>query len=166
MNTKALSSALLAGILKPMLEDVNMVSAPTLAQERGIAIEETKRGQDGAYETYIRLTVQTDRQARSVAGTVFSDGKPRIIQVKGINTEAEFSPHMLYITNDDKPGLIGALGTLFGEANVNIASFFLGRDKPGGDAIAILQVDDPVPEDVLAKVNALPQVHQAKALSF
>jgi len=166
MNTKALSSALMAGILKPMLEDVNMVSAPTLAQDRGIAIEETRRGQDGAYETYIRLTVVTDRQERSVAGTVFSDGKPRIIQVKGINTEAEFSPHMIYITNEDKPGLIGGLGTIFGEAKVNIASFFLGRDRPGGNAIAIIQIDDPVGDDVLAKVMALPHVHQAKLLSF
>ena len=166
MNTKALSSALLGGILKPMLEEVNMVSAPTMAQERGIAVEETKRGQDGAYESYIRLTVITDRQQRSVAGTVFSDDKPRIIQVKGINTEAEFSPHMLYITNDDKPGMIGGLGTIFGNADVNIASFFLGREKAGGDAIAILHVDEPVGDDVLRQVIALPHVHQAKPLSF
>ena len=105
-----------------------MVSAPAMAKERGIALEEVTRGQEGAYETYMRLTVITDRQERSVAGTVFSDGKPRIIQVKGIDMEAELGSNMLYTTNADKPGYIGAIGTLFGENDVNVATFNLGRD--------------------------------------
>ena len=76
----------------------------------------------------MRLTVTTERRTRSVAGTVFSDGKPRIIQVKGIDMEAELGRHMLYVNNLDKPGFIGALGALLGDAGINIATFDLGRD--------------------------------------
>ena len=113
-----------------------------------------------------RLTVDTERQERSVAGTVFSDGKPRIIQVKGINMEAELGAHMLYTTNADKPGYIGAVGAIFGENQVNVATFNLGRDAPGGDAIALIEVDDPISDEVLQQVRALPHVAQAKRLIF
>jgi D-3-phosphoglycerate dehydrogenase len=143
-----------------------MVSAPILARERGIQVEEVRRGQAGAYENYIRLTVKTERQERSVAGTVFADGKPRVIQVKGINMEAELGDHMLYITNEDKPGFIGQLGTLLGEAGVNIATFNLGRLSAGGDAICLVEVDGEVPAAVLETLVALPQVKQAKRLRF
>ncbi len=166
LNTNALSSAALAGVLRPMLQDVNMVSAPAMARERGIGIEETTRGQEGAYESYMRLTLVTERQERSVAGTVFSDGKPRIIQVKGINMEAELGPNMLYTTNEDKPGFIGALGTVFGDNGVNVATFNLGRDEPGGNAIALVETDAPITDEVFAKVRALPHVIQAARLSF
>jgi D-3-phosphoglycerate dehydrogenase len=166
LNTKALTSATLAGVLRPILQNVNMVSAPVLAKERGIGVEEVTRGQEGAYETYLRLTVVTERQERSVAGTVFSDGKPRIIQVKGINMEAELGPHMLYTTNADKPGYIGAVGSIFGNSGVNVATFNLGRDKPGGNAIALIETDAEISDDVLAEVRGLPHVVQASRLSF
>ncbi len=166
MNTKALTSAVLSGVLAPLLVGVNMVNAPVLAKNRGISVEEVTRGQEGAYGTYMRLTVITERQERSVAGTVFSDGKPRIIQVKGINMEAELGPHMLYTTNADKPGYIGAIGTIFGESEVNVATFNLGRDRPGGDAIALIEVDAEISDDVLAKVRSLSHVVQAKRLEF
>jgi len=166
LNTKALTSAALAGVLRPMLQDVNMVSAPAMAKERGIGLEEVTRGQEGAYETYMRLSVVTERQERSVAGTVFSDGKPRIIQVKGINMEAELGPHMLYTTNADKPGFIGALGMIFGAEDVNVATFNLGRDKPGGNAIALIEIDAAISDSTLAKVRELPHVMQATSLAF
>ncbi len=166
MNTRALTAAALSGVLRPMLDGANMVSAPVLAKERGIGVEEVTRGQEGAYEAYMRLTVQTERQERSVAGTVFSDGKPRIIQVRSINMEAELGPHMLYTENSDKPGFIGALGTTLGAANVNVATFSLGRDAPGGKAIALIESDDSIPDAVLHQVRELPHVVQAKRLSF
>ena len=166
MNIKALTSAIVAGVMRPLLADVNMVSAPIVARERGIRIEETKRAQQGAYENYIRLTIETERQSRSVAGTVFSDGKPRIIQIKGINLDAEFAPNMLYVTNEDKPGFIGALGTLLGAAGINIATFNLGRAKAGEDAIALIEIDGDVPDRVMAGIRNLEQVRQAKALNF
>jgi D-3-phosphoglycerate dehydrogenase len=166
MNTKALTAAALSSVLSPFLEGVNMVSARTLAKERGILVEEVSRGREGAYETYIRLQVGTERQQRSVAGTVFSDGKPRIIQVHDIDMEAELGPHMLYTENVDKPGFIGALGTALGAADMNIATFNLGRSDPGGSAIALIEVDEHVPDDVLERIRTLPHVTQAKRLSF
>ncbi|MEP3277390.1 MAG: phosphoglycerate dehydrogenase [Stappiaceae bacterium] len=166
MNTKALTSAILTGVLRPVLQTVNMVSAPAMAKERDIKVEEVRRDRQGVYETYIRLTIVTERQERSVAGTVYSDGKPRIIQVKGINMEAELGPHMLYITNEDKPGFIGKFGTLLGDAGVNIATFNLGRVTEGEDAIALIEVDGAVSDAVLVQMEALPLVKQAKALAF
>ncbi len=166
MNTRALTAAALAGILRPVLQSVNMVSAPTMARERGIKVEEVRREQQGAYEGYIRLTVTTERQERSVAGTVFSGGRPRIIQIKGINMEAELGPNMLYVTNRDRPGFIGRLGTVLGAEDVNIATFNLGRSAPGADAISLIEVDTPISDAVLAKVQAVDGVVQAKKLRF
>lgn len=166
MNTRALTCALLAGMLRPILSEVNMVNAPVLAAERGIAVDEIRQSKRGVYDTYVRLTVKTERQERSVAGTVFSDGKPRIIQIKGISMEADLGPHMLYVTNEDKPGFIGALGTTLGDSQINIATFHLGREKRGGDAIALIEVDGEVPVQVLEKIGALPHVRQVKPLRF
>ncbi len=166
LNVKAMTAAALAGFLQPQLQTVNMVSAPAYARDRGIRVEEVRRAQSGAYETYIRLTVITDRQERSVAGTVFSDGKPRIIQIKGINMEAELSEKMLYITNQDKPGFIGNLGTTLGSAGINIARMQFGRDREGGDAIALISVDQDIDAPTLAKVQSLPLVIQVKPLQF
>jgi len=166
LNVKAMTAAALAGFLQPQLQMVNMVSAPAYARDRGIRVEEVRRAQSGAYETYIRLTVITDRQERSVAGTVFSDGKPRIIQIKGINMEAELSEKMLYITNQDKPGFIGNLGTTLGSAGINIARMQFGRDREGGDAIALISVDQDIDAPTLAKVQSLPLVIQVKPLQF
>ena len=156
----------LAGVLQPMLGTVNMVSAPVVAKERGIKVDEVRQSRRGKYETYIRFTVKTDELERSVTGTVFLDGRPRIIQIKGIDLEAEFGPHMLYVTNQDRPGFIGALGTLLGNAKVNIATFNLGREAQGGEAICLVQIDEPIADDVLKAVRALPQVKQAKPLAF
>jgi D-3-phosphoglycerate dehydrogenase / 2-oxoglutarate reductase len=166
LNTKPLTAAALAGVLRPLLADVNMVSAAVNAKERGMRLEEVSRGQDGAFESYIKLTVKTDEYDRSVAGTVFSDGRPRIIQVRDIGMEFELAPHMLFVRNADKPGFIGRFGTVMGEAQVNIATLNLGRDKPGGDAICIVAVDEPVSEEVMGKVRALPQVVRVNRLQF
>jgi len=167
LNTRALTNAALCGLLKPLLADVNMVSAPVIAKERDIELTEVKRAEPrGAFETYIRLTVKTERQERSVAGTVFSDGKPRLIQVKGINMEAELGEHMLYVTNEDTPGFIGALGMVLGNSGVNIANFRLGRDGKGDEAIALIELDQALSEDCLKAVESIPHVKQAKALAF
>ena len=166
LNTRALTQAALAGLLKPMLADVNMVNAPVVAKERGVKVSETQRDAQGIYEGYIKLVVTMGDSTRRVAGTVFSDGRPRLIQIKDINLDAEFAPHMLYIVNEDKPGFIGKLGTMLGDAKVNIANFTLGRSAPGQDAIALIEVDGPVPADVAEAVANLPQVKHAKPLVF
>ena len=166
MNTKALISAALAGLIRPQVSDVNMVSAPIMVKERGIIVAEVKRDKSGVFDGYIKLSVKTEHMTRSIAGTCFSDGKPRFIQIKGINLDAEVGQHMLYTTNADAPGIIGLLGTVCGENGVNIANFQLGRDRPGGDAIALLYLDAPFPEDVLAKVRDHKSIDSAKRLQF
>jgi D-3-phosphoglycerate dehydrogenase len=166
LNTKPMSAAALAGVLRPLLSGVNMVSAASNAKERGIKLEETTRGQDGAFESYMKLTIRSEQYDRAIAGTVFSDSHPRVIQVRDINMEFEISPHMLFVRNADKPGFIGRFGAVMGEAGVNIATFNLGRDKPGGDAICIVATDEAVSADVLAKVRALPHVVRAMPLAF
>ena len=166
LNTRPLTSILLEGLLRPLSENVNMVNAPFVAQQRDIDVKETRDEAPGDYQTHIKLTVTTERQTRSVCGTLFADSRPRIVQVKGIKLEAEASPHMLYITNEDKPGFIGALGTTLGKHGVNIATFHLGRSAPGGDAIALLEIDQALSPEALAEVEALEHVGQAKPLSF
>jgi D-3-phosphoglycerate dehydrogenase len=166
LNTKPLTAAALAGILRPLLAEVNMVSAAINARERGMRLEEVTRGQDGVFDSYLRLTVKTDAYERSIAGTVFSDARPRIIQVRNIDMEFELAPHMLFVRNADKPGFIVRFGTLLGEAGVNIATLNLGRERPGGDAICIVALDEPVSEAVLGAVRALPHVVRANRLAF
>jgi len=166
MNTRALTSAAIAGLLRPMLQDVNVVSAPIVAKERGIIVEETRREAEGDYESLINVAVVTDRQTRSVAGTVYADGLPRIVNIKGIRMDAEFGPSMLYVTNQDKPGFVGRFATILAEAGINIATFHLGRDNAGGNAIALVEVDGMVPADVLAQVLEIPNVQQVKPLRF
>ena len=167
LNIKPLTAAAVASVLKPLLSDaVNMVSAVAVAKERGIMIEEVTRGQDGAYESYIKLTVRTAEYDRSIGGTVFSNGRPRIIQVRDINMDCELTEHMLFVRNADKPGFIGAFGMLTGAAGVNIATLNLGRDRPGGDAICLCSLDEPLTDKVLAQVKALPQVIRANRLRF
>ena len=120
----------------------------------------------GDYESFITLSVKTAKQERSIGGTVFHDGKPRILNIKGIKVDAEFTPSMIYVTNEDKPGFIGRFASLLGEARVNIATFALGRDEEGGSAIALVSIDGPAPDDVLAKVGKIPGVRQVKGLAF
>ena len=166
LNCAPLSSAMISGLLRPLMSEVNMVSAPAIAKERGMDVAETKRGSTGAFDSYIRLVVKTENSERSFAGTVFSDGKPRLIQLTGINMEAELAPRMLFITNNDQPGIIGSIGSLLGTHGINIASFNLGREKPGGNAIALIAVDNEIGADILDEVMALEQVTLAKALVF
>ena len=166
MNTRALTSAAIAGLLRPMLASVNVVSAPLVAKERGIAVEEIKREGECDYESLVTVTVTTERTTRDVSGTVFADGRPRIVNIKGIRMDAGFGENMLYITNLDKPGFIGRFSSVLGEAGVNIATFHVGRESAGGNAVALIEVDGEVPDAVLAEVRRLPQVQQAKPLRF
>ena len=168
LNLKPLTSALTASMMKPLVGEggVNMVSAPVIARDRGMQITETRKDRQGAFGSYIRLNVTTEGQSRSVAGTIYSDGRPRIIQIKGINLEAEPQKYMIYTTNDDSPGFIGTVGTKLGGLGVNIATFALGRSEKGGDAIALWGVDEPVADSTLQEIEDLPQVEQVKFLEF
>jgi D-3-phosphoglycerate dehydrogenase len=166
MNTAALNAAAVAGLMKAANPEVNMVSAPLMAKDRGIDISTTTQGKTGVFDAYIKVTVVTAQRERSIGGTVFSDGKPRFIQIKGINIDAEIGRHMLYTTNEDVPGIIGTLGTTMGKNGVNIANFTLGRSERGQDAIALLYVDDPIPEPVLKELRDTGLFQSVSPLSF
>ncbi len=166
LNTKPLTAVVLQGLLKPMLETVNMVSAPVFAKERNIDITEVKREQCSAYQTLVKLTITTETQTRRVAGTLFDGETPRIVEIKGIPVDAKLGPRMLYTVNHDVPGFIGSLGALLGDAGINIATFHLGRSEEGGEAIALIEVDQKIEDKLLETVTALPQVRFASALEF
>ena len=166
LKTRALTAAALAGLLRPALAEVNVVSAPAVARERGIVVEEVTRAAEGDYESLMTVLVTTERQTRTVAGTVFHDGKPRIVDIEGLKIDAEFGASMIYVSNEDRPGFIGRFAGLLGDAGVNIATFALGRDAPGGSALALVQVDGDVPAALLEQVRALPGVRKARALRF
>lgn len=166
MNTKALTAAAITGVLSPMHETINMVSAPVIAQESGIVIEELTREARGQYESFMRITVVAEDMPRHAGGTVYHDGKPRIVEIRDITVDAAFSKHMLLVRNADQPGFIGNFGKLLGEAGVNIATFTLGRDRPGGDAITLVSVDEPITDDILHDISKIPQVKRARRLSF
>mgnify|MGYP002712018528 CR=1 FL=1 len=166
LNTSPLTAVVLEGLLSPLMDSVNMVNAPVIAKERNIDVSETKHDREGDYSTLIRLTVETDRGERTVAGTLFANKAPRIVEIDGVSVEAELAKHMLYVVNDDKPGFIGALGSLLGHNGVNIATFALGRRIEGQEAVALVAVDQPIPDIVLDQLNALAHVRSAKKLDF
>ncbi|MEM6304042.1 MAG: phosphoglycerate dehydrogenase [Pseudomonadota bacterium] len=166
MNLNALNCGVVAGIMKRANPDVNMVSAPVVAKEKGIQISTTNQDKSGAFDGYIKVTVVTAQRERSVAGTCFSDGKPRFIQIKGINIDAEVGAHMVYTTNRDEPGIIGTLGQTMGENGVNIANFTLGRAEVEGEAIALLYVDEAVPAVAINALTETGKFTQVKPLQF
>ncbi len=166
LNTRPLTQVCLAALLRPLMDSVNMVNAPAVARSREIQVTTTQREQIEGYQTLVSLEVLTERGPRTISGTLFQDAEPRVVEVRGIPMEARLGPHMLFIRNADKPGFIGALGRTLGDAQINIATFHLGRDRPGGDAIALVEVDQPIPEAVIERVRQLPNVLQVKALHF
>jgi len=168
LNTRPLNAIVLQGLLAPLLDSsVNMVNAPLIARERDIQVSEIKHDKEGDYHTLMRLTVHTENRSRSIAGTLFADRNPRIVEINGITVEAEVAPNMLFVTNDDKPGFIGALGSILGQAAINIATFHLGRSKNGENgALALVCVDERPSQTVMDEIRALPDVRQAKILSF
>jgi D-3-phosphoglycerate dehydrogenase len=165
LNLRPLTAAALAGVLRPALAEINMVSAPSVATARGITVSENRQEISPVYDSLMRITITTEDGARAFAGAVIG-GAPRVVDIKGMELDAPFAPAMLYVNNLDKPGFIGALGNLLGEAGVNIATFNLGRTASGGDAIALVGVDQTVDAAVLAQVQALPHVKEVRTLAF
>ncbi|MFO1128683.1 MAG: phosphoglycerate dehydrogenase [Rhodospirillales bacterium] len=166
LNTKPLTALVLEGLLSSQLESVNMVNAPSVAKERGIVVSEVKHERRGVLQTQMRLTVLTEGQSRTIAGTIFNGDQPRIIEITDIPMDARLGPNMLFVSNNDKPGLIGGLGSILGNAGINIATFNLGRDHPGGNAIALIEVDEAPPEPVLEQIKHLPNVVRVCSLQF
>jgi len=166
LNQKPITGAVLAGLMKQYSQTVNMVNAPFLAKERGLDVREVRHDREGYYHTLVRVTVSTAQGDRSVAGTLFANGQPRLVEIFGISIEADLDGDMLYISNTDAPGFIGSIGTVLGKAGINIGTFHLGRREAGGEAVLLLSVDSPVSEDVLAEARKVPGVRTVRALKF
>jgi D-3-phosphoglycerate dehydrogenase / 2-oxoglutarate reductase len=166
LKIKALTAAVIAGLLRPALANINVVSAPSIASERGIVIDEVTRAAEADYESLITLAVETKDGACVISGTVFHDGRPRIVSIQGLKMDAEFAPIMIYATNHDHPGVVGRYASLLGDAGINIATITLGRDREGGSAVSLIAVDGEVPEKVLAEIRQLPGVSRADSLHF
>ncbi len=166
LNQKPIVGAVLAGFLRVQSDTVNMVNAPFLAKERGIEVREVRNDREGDYQTLIRVSLKTEAGERSVAGTLFGNAQPRLVELFGIKVEADLAGHMLYVVNEDAPGFIGRIGTTLGEAGVNIGTFHLGRRDAGGEAVVLLSVDEAVTPELVAKVRALPGVKTVMPLKF
>ncbi len=166
LSGKPITGAVLAGFMRRYSDTVNMVNAPYLAKERGLEVSEIRQNREGAYNTLIRVSVETDQGTRSVAGTLFGKDAPRLVEIFGIGIEAELDGHMLYVVNDDKPGFIGRIGSLLGSKGINIGTFNLGRRDAGGEAVLLLSLDGEISEDVLSEAEGLEGVKMVKALSF
>ncbi|CAA9490343.1 MAG: D-3-phosphoglycerate dehydrogenase [uncultured Sphingomonadaceae bacterium] len=166
LNAKPITGAVLAGLMRVHSDAVNMVNAPYLAREHGLDVREVRHDREGDYHTLIRVAAGTPEGERSVAGTLFGQGAPRLVELYGIKIEADLTGHMLFVINEDAPGFIGRLGTTLGEAGVNIGTFHLGRRDAGGEAVLLLSVDGAVPGELLHRVSRLPGVKRAKALRF
>ncbi|WP_374305066.1 phosphoglycerate dehydrogenase [Methylocella sp.] len=166
LKIKALSASMIAALLRPLLANVNVVSAPLVARELGVVIDEVTRAAQSDFDSVVSLCVEAGGASRCVSGAAFNDGRPRIVSVNGIKVDAAIGPSMIYVTNEDRPGFIGRFASLLGDAGVNIATFALGRDREGGSSIALVEIDGETPESVLAAVRELPGVREAKALRF
>jgi D-3-phosphoglycerate dehydrogenase len=168
LDMKPITAAVLAGFMRAFSSSVNMVNAPFLAKDRGLDVREVRHDREGDYHTLVRVSVETEDGERSVAGTLFGNATPRLVEIYGIKIEADLSGHMLYIVNRDEPGFIGRLGSTLGEANVNIATFHLGRreSRGGGEAVLLLSLDGAVEEPVLWKLCQLAGVKTVKSLRF
>jgi D-3-phosphoglycerate dehydrogenase len=166
LNMKPITGAVLAGFMRVHSDTVNMVNAPFLAKERGLDVREVRHDREGDYHTLVRVTAETASGPRSVAGTLFGNAAPRLVELFGVKVEADLTGDMLYVVNEDAPGFIGRLGTTLGEAGINIGTFHLGRVDAGGEAVLLLSVDEPVGAGVIAKVEKLPGVKLVRALKF
>ncbi len=166
LNGKPITGAVLAGFMRRYSDTVNMVNAPYLAKERGLEVSEIRQTRDGAFNTLIRVSVETDQGTRSVAGTLFGKDAPRLVEIFGIGIEADLDGHMLYVVNDDKPGFIGRIGSLMGDHGINIGTFNLGRRDAGGEAVLLLSLDDAPSAEVLSAAEKTDGVKTVKALRF
>ncbi len=166
LNMKPITGAVLAGFMRIHSDTVNMVNAPFLAKERGLDVREIRHDRETDYHTLLRVSAMTSAGDRPVAGTLFANSTPRLVEIFGIRVEAELEGEMIYIVNEDTPGFIGRLGTLLGEEGVNIGTFSLGRREAGGEAVALVSVDSHIGPDLVAKLQGLPGVKRVAPLRF
>ncbi len=166
LNTKPISAAAVKGALSASVQTVNMINAPSIAKERNIEVSETSHERERNYQTLITITLETDKGTHTASGTLFGGDKPRLVEVNDIRLEAAFGQNVIYVNNEDKPGLIGNLGRVLGESDINVANFHLGRGDKANDALALVEVDSEVNDNVLGTIRDLPSVKTVHHLAF
>jgi D-3-phosphoglycerate dehydrogenase len=166
-NTAPITVACVKGMLEPFMgETVNYVNACVLAKERGIDIEETKTEKVENFANVISLKIKAEKEELTVWGTVFAKNDPRIVKINEYYVEAHPAGFMLVIKNQDLPGLVGQIGTILGQNKINIAGMTFGREKPGGAAITVLNVDNAIPQKVLEKIKNTKNIFDAKLIKL
>ena len=162
-----LTMALAKGILSPILkETVNFVNATSLAKERGIKLKEAKSSTEEEFVNAVQLEIKTDKETKKITGTLSSNKQPRIVKIDGYYVELSPVGELIFIQNWDRPGIIGNLGTLLGKHNINIAAMTFGRDKPGGRAISVLNVDSPISPEILDKIKKIENILNVKVIKL
>jgi len=165
-DTYPITAAILCGFLKPMVEAVNMVSAPSQLHDRGVDVSEKRSAASSSYAFEIGITVITDQETHNVRGTLFNRNDPRICTIDGMRVDAKPEGYMLVCANEDRPLIIGRVCTIIGEAGVNIANLMLGREEKGGHALTVLNLDAPLSPEVLDKIQKTPHVMEARLVAL
>jgi D-3-phosphoglycerate dehydrogenase len=167
LGVKPMTSAVLCGVLGHFLgQQVNYVNAPFLARERGIRVVERQQQDPEDYASLIEVEIGTESQRSRVAGTLFGRDDARIVSIDSFAIEAVPEGHMLLFSNQDTPGVIGRIGTIFGNAGINIAGFRLGRTAPHGTAVCVVNVDSEIPSDVLDAIRSMPNLLYVKTVNL
>jgi D-3-phosphoglycerate dehydrogenase len=167
IDTAPVTIAAIKGLLTPILQEtVNFINAPVIAKERGIEVKETKSADAGDYQSMIVLRLKAKNKESYFAGTLFSKKDPRIVAVDTFKVEIVPSGDLLFIFNNDKPGVIGNIGTLLSKNNINIARMHFGRETLGGRAISVVTIDTPATQQVIEEIKRLPNILSVKQITL
>lgn len=165
LNVEALTTRAIQSVLAPHFSDINSVNAREVARERGIHVTEAREDLEDVYHNRITINIETEGKSRNISGTVIQN-HPRVVEIKGIKLESEFGQHMLYITNQDLPGVIASIGQFAAERNINIANMHLGRRENRGDAISLLQIDAAVSKEDIEALRQIENIRDANYLNL
>lgn len=165
-STRLVTAAFVAGLLDGVVEDVNIVNAEVLLQERGVELLEQSRTDRGSFNSVVAVELTTSETVHRAAGTLFGHAMPRLVQLEGHRLEAYLDGTLLVFTHRDVPGIIGRVGTVFGELGINIAQMTVGRATPGGDAIGVLSLDATPSADAVAALLACPGIRSARVVEL
>lgn len=154
LDVQPVTRGVLIGLLQPMLEEsVNFVNAPFIADERGIRLTESKTAGEGEYPNYMCVTVREGDKRHTIGGTVLGRRDQRIREIDQFRIDLKPEGYLLVVPHQDRPGIIGAVGTLLGQANINIGGMYVGREERGRRAVMILSIDEPTPSEMLEKIR-------------
>ena len=166
LDVRPITQAVLAGLLKSVSARVNQVNASLIAEERGLRLTESKELGAQDFTSLVEVTVRNQSSENKVAGTLFGRGDQRIVQIGSYRLEAVPEGHMLVLQNDDQPGVVGSVGTFLGDHQINIAQLYLSRNRAGGTAMAVYQVDSALDAATLAALAAVPHIISVKQISL